>query len=130
MSTTAPSTTAAITPPLVVPPQSEEWRSDVLRPRMTGRVVFVTGGTRAIGVAISRSFAAQGAIVAAGYGRDTEHANAFLGLMKAHSATGSIHQGNVGSSEHCRRTIQEVIDTHGRLDVLLNNAGRALDALA
>ena len=127
MSTTAPSSTAAITPPLVVPPQSEEWPSDLLRPRMTGRVVFVTGGTRGIGAAISRSFAAQGAIVAAGYGKNVEHANAFLEQLKAHDAKGSIHQGNVGSSDDCRRTIQEVIDTHGRLDVLVNNAGITID---
>jgi NAD(P)-dependent dehydrogenase (short-subunit alcohol dehydrogenase family) len=33
----------------------------------------------------------------------------------------------VGSSEDCRRTIAEVIDQHGRLDVLVNNAGITID---
>jgi NAD(P)-dependent dehydrogenase (short-subunit alcohol dehydrogenase family) len=131
MRTTAPSTAApTITPPVVVPPQTEEWPSDLLRPRMTDRVVFVTGGTRGIGVAISRSFAAQGAIVAAGYGQNVEPANAFLEQLKARAAKGSIHQGNVGSSDDCRRTIHEVIDTHGRLDVLVNNAGITIDKTA
>jgi acetoacetyl-CoA reductase/3-oxoacyl-[acyl-carrier protein] reductase len=118
---------STFTPPLVVPPQTADWPSDLSRPRMAGRVVFVTGGTRGIGVAISRSLAAQGATVAAGYGRDTAHANAFLEQLKAHDAKGSIHQGNVGSSEDCRRTIAEVIDTHGRLDILVNNAGITID---
>ena len=41
--------------------------------------------------------------------------------------TASIHQGNVGSSEDCRRTVNEVIEQHGRLDVLVNNAGITID---
>jgi acetoacetyl-CoA reductase/3-oxoacyl-[acyl-carrier protein] reductase len=97
------------------------------RPRMHGRVVFVTGGTRGIGAAISRSFAEQRAIVAAGYGRDAEHAQALLDELRAGGATASIHRGNVGSAEDCRRTIAEVIENHGRLDVLVNNAGITID---
>jgi acetoacetyl-CoA reductase/3-oxoacyl-[acyl-carrier protein] reductase len=38
-----------------------------------------------------------------------------------------VHQGNVGSAEDCRRTVAEVIDRYGRLDVLVNNAGITID---
>ena len=57
-------------------PSSE---SMVRRPRMNGRVAFVTGGTRGIGAAICHSLAEQGADVAAGYSRDRETAEAFVG---------------------------------------------------
>jgi NAD(P)-dependent dehydrogenase (short-subunit alcohol dehydrogenase family) len=94
---------------------------------MGGHVVFVTGGTRGIGAAISRSFAAQGAIVAAGYSRDREHAERLLAQLREHGVDASIHQGNVGSAADCRRTIASVIDAHGRIDVLVNNAGITVD---
>ena len=97
------------------------------RPRMHGRVVFVTGGTRGIGGAISRSFGSHGAVVAAGYGRDTEHANKFLAELAQDDVPASIHQGNIGSADDCRRTVAEVIEQHGRLDVLVNNAGITID---
>jgi acetoacetyl-CoA reductase/3-oxoacyl-[acyl-carrier protein] reductase len=97
---------------------------------MKDHVVFVTGGTRGIGAAISRSFAEQGAAVAAGYGRNEAHARTLLEELRDHGAAASIHQGNVGSSEDCRRTIAEVIEQHGRLDVLVNNAGITIDKTA
>jgi NAD(P)-dependent dehydrogenase (short-subunit alcohol dehydrogenase family) len=46
-----------------------------------GRVAFVTGGTRGIGGAICNSLAEQGADVAAGYSRDRETAEAFIGKL-------------------------------------------------
>ncbi len=109
------------------PPETGSFPGRHRRPRMHGRVVFVTGGTRGIGAAISRSFAEQNAIVAAGYGRDAEHANALLEELREGGTTASVHQGNVGSAEDCRRTIAEVIERHGRLDVLVNNAGITID---
>ena len=114
-------------PPTVLTPEAESFPADHRRPRMTGRVVFVTGGTRGIGAAISRSFAEQDAIVAAGYGRNAEHANKLLSQLRDHGVKASIHQGNVGSAEDCRRTIAEVLEAHGRLDVLVNNAGITID---
>src|SRR5690349_11696109 len=121
MSGTAPA------PPTTLPPETQEFPADHRRPRMTGRVVFVTGGTRGIGAAISRSFAEQGAVVACGYSRDTEHANKLLAQLRDHGVQATVHQGNVGSADDCRRTISEVLEAHGRLDVLVNNAGITID---
>ncbi len=120
-----PATT--VTPPVALTPEAEAFPADHRRPRMHGRVVFVTGGTRGIGAAISRSFAEQGAIVAAGYSRDSEHAAGLLQQLEQHGVRASIHQGNIGSSEDCRRTISEVTEQHGRMDILVNNAGITID---
>jgi NAD(P)-dependent dehydrogenase (short-subunit alcohol dehydrogenase family) len=127
MSTQTDAATTESGPKDTVGPSDRPFGSGLHRPRMTGRVVFVTGGTRGIGAAITRSFAEQGAVVAAGYGRDAEHAQEMLRELGEHGVTASIHQGNVGSAEDCRRTIGEVIDRHGRLDVLVNNAGITID---
>jgi NAD(P)-dependent dehydrogenase (short-subunit alcohol dehydrogenase family) len=106
---------------------TEEFPADRRRPRMQGRVVFVTGGTRGIGAAICRSFAEQGAIVAAGYSRDAERAKGLQTELEEHGVKATLHQGNVGSADDCRRTVGEVLEAHGRLDVLVNNAGITSD---
>src|SRR3954471_10338100 len=79
--------------------------------KLRGRVAFVTGGTRGIGAAISKSLVSQGATVAAGYGRNTEQAQKFLTEVSStmHGAEVSVHQGDVSSGDDCRRTIGEVI---------------------
>ena len=91
---------------------------------MDGQVVLVTGGTRGIGLAISERMLAAGAKVAAAYVRDTEAAKRFA---ERHGDSVSLHQGNVGSNEDCERVVNEVISEHGRLDVLVNNAGITAD---
>ena len=101
--------------------------ADHRRARLHGHVAFVTGGTRGIGAAISRSFAEQGAIVAAGYSRDAERATELRDQLRDNGVDATIHQGNIGSAEDCRRTVAEVIEAHGRLDILINNAGITID---
>ena len=95
--------------------------------KLTGRVAFVTGGTRGIGAAICRSLAAQGAAVAAGYSRRRDNAERFRDGLKELGVSASIHHGNVGSAADCARTVAEVIEQHGRLDILVNNAGITAD---
>jgi NAD(P)-dependent dehydrogenase (short-subunit alcohol dehydrogenase family) len=93
------------------------------------RVALVTGGTRGIGAAISRRLAADGAHVAAGYWRDHESAQKFLATITSDypASQASLHNGNIGSSEDCRRVVREVIEQYGRLDILVNNAGITID---
>src|SRR5215210_6835794 len=93
---------------------------------LEGHVALVTGGTRGIGAAISRTLAAAGASIAAGYSRDQEAAERLCRDL-GDGVEASVHQGNIGSPEDCRRTIKEVIERHGRLDILVNNAGITSD---
>jgi 3-oxoacyl-[acyl-carrier protein] reductase len=95
--------------------------------KLADRVALVTGGNRGIGAAICRSLASQGASVAAGYGRNKDQAEAFLNEILDLGVEGSVHQGNVGSAEDCRRVVDEVIKRHGHLDILVNNAGITID---
>lgn len=97
--------------------------------KMQGRVALVTGGTRGIGAAISRSLADQGAEVAMGYGRDHDRAQEFLAEMSESFPEGkfSVHPGNVATAEDCRKVIADTIEQHGKLDILVNNAGITRD---
>jgi 3-oxoacyl-[acyl-carrier protein] reductase len=96
--------------------------------KLDGRVAFVTGGTRGIGAAISRSLAGQGATVAAGYSKNGKRAVELQAELADLGTKTSVHQGNISSADDCRRTVNEVIEEHGRLDILVNNAGITSDA--
>jgi acetoacetyl-CoA reductase/3-oxoacyl-[acyl-carrier protein] reductase len=94
---------------------------------LKGRVALVTGGTRGIGAAITRSLAAHGATVAASFGNNRERAEQLRTELELYGLPLTVHQGDIASAEECRRTVQEVIDQHGRLDILVNNAGITSD---
>ena len=97
--------------------------------KLLGKVAFVTGGTRGIGAAICRSMASQGADVAAGFSGNQEAAERFAQEFSETfpDRTVSVHKGDIGSADDCRRCVAEVIEQHGRLDVLVNNAGITVD---
>jgi acetoacetyl-CoA reductase len=92
-----------------------------------GKVAIVTGGARGIGAAITTALAESGAHVAAGYSRDEEAAKKIRKDLTERGHSVSIHQGNVGEPDDCKRTVQDVLAAYGRVDFLINNAGVTVD---
>jgi len=104
--------------------------TQTLERNLTGRVAFVTGGTRGIGAAISRTLADHGAAIAVGYAGNVAAAEAFAKDFRSTHDDGvklTTHQGDIRSGDYCRRAIAEIIAEHGRLDILVNNAGITID---
>jgi acetoacetyl-CoA reductase len=92
---------------------------------MNGQVALVTGGIRGIGLAICQRLMDRGVTIAAGYSSNTDAAQQFADKYADHGV--SIHQGNIGSNQDCERVIGEVLEQHGHLDILINNAGITVD---
>jgi acetoacetyl-CoA reductase len=91
------------------------------------RVAIVTGGARGIGAAITTTLARAGYHVAAGYSTNQAAANELAGKLTSEGLFLTVHKGNVGQPEDCRRVIDEVLSQHGRVDILVNNAGVTVD---
>ena len=90
---------------------------------LEGKVALVTGGCRGIGAAITENLAAAGAHVAAGYNHGEEAARALAGAQATLGRSVSVHQGNVAEPTRASGSSRRVLDQHGRVDFLVNNAG-------
>ena len=86
------------------------------------RIALVTGGTRGIGAEISRSLQAAGRTVVASYAGNDEAARAFA----AESGIATM-RFDVGDYAACEAALAEVAATHGRVEILVNNAGITRD---
>jgi acetoacetyl-CoA reductase/3-oxoacyl-[acyl-carrier protein] reductase len=87
------------------------------------RVALVTGGTRGIGRAITHRLSSSGVTVAAVYAHDVAAAQAVSDEAERCGAKVTLHQADLGEPTSCQRLVAEVLDRHGRLDYLVNNAG-------
>ncbi|HEX8433728.1 3-oxoacyl-[acyl-carrier-protein] reductase [Archangium sp.] len=93
------------------------------------KVVLVTGGSRGIGRSIAVAFARQGATVVISYAGNEAAAQETLGLIQSAGGKGEAVRFDVSDSTACAGAVDNVVKTHGRLDVLVNNAGVAVDGL-
>lgn len=87
------------------------------------KVVIVTGGAKGIGEAIVRECAAEGALPVI-VGRDAEAGrNLKSDLEKSGSRCGLITV-ELSTPESCEQSVAQTVKEFGRLDALVNNAGR------
>jgi 3-oxoacyl-[acyl-carrier protein] reductase len=91
---------------------------------------LVTGGSRGIGAATARALAEQGWPVAVGYRSGADAAEGVVREIEAAGGSAVAVAGDVAEPETIERIFGELEERHGRVLVLVNNAGVRADGLS
>jgi L-fucose dehydrogenase len=91
--------------------------------QLKGKVVVVTGGGKGIGAAIVRGCAAERAIPVI-LDRDQDASEQLQGEIQGSGGTCGLVTIDLESHESCSISVDETLKRFGRIDALVNNAGR------
>jgi len=95
-----------------------------------GKTALVTGASRGIGRAIAVALARGGASVALNYaGNEAAAAEALKLVQEAGAPKAKLYRFDVADPAACAKAVEAVVADLGSLDVLVNNAGIAIDQL-
>lgn len=94
---------------------------------LQGRVALVTGGSRGIGLSCCCELARRGATVIVNYVSDSAAADRAVDSLRDHGAECHSFQADVSDSAAVNRMIRWIKTEFGRLDVMVSNAGTAMD---
>ncbi|MGH7742051.1 MAG: 3-oxoacyl-[acyl-carrier-protein] reductase [Candidatus Eiseniibacteriota bacterium] len=99
---------------------------------LTGQVAFVTGGATGIGLAVTRALMRRGARVAI-FARNVERARSAAREASAAAGAGAteaaVFAADVANTESVDRAFGEALESLGRVDALVNNAGLTRDGV-
>jgi NAD(P)-dependent dehydrogenase (short-subunit alcohol dehydrogenase family) len=96
-----------------------------LRGTVAGKVVLVTGGSSGIGLAAAHKFAEAGAITII-CGRDQDKLDEACKEAKAKGYAFVAYPADIADMADCDRFVALLIQNHGGVDFLINNAGRSI----
>jgi len=91
--------------------------------QLKDKVVIVTGGAKGIGAAIVHACAAEGAIPVI-VGRDAEAAKQLQSELQSRGTACGVITVELGTAESCSQSVEQTLKSFGRIDALVNNAGR------
>jgi 3-oxoacyl-[acyl-carrier protein] reductase len=95
--------------------------------RLIGKVSLITGAAQGIGLATAKKFAQEGATVVI-CDVKAEAVNAAVAQCQALGAQAEGHTMDVTQRDQVDAVVAAVLARHGRIDVLVNNAGITQDA--
>jgi 3-oxoacyl-[acyl-carrier protein] reductase len=95
---------------------------------LTGKVALVTGASRGIGKAIALALGKSGAKVAC-IARNEGKLKETAAEIAGGGGTATVHLCDVVDSAAVQATVDAVVETQGRLDIVVNNAGITKDTL-
>jgi NAD(P)-dependent dehydrogenase (short-subunit alcohol dehydrogenase family) len=90
--------------------------------RLDGRVAIVTGASSGLGVAFARGLAEAGADVVLG-ARRLERLEETAGIVRAAGREALAVTTDISDPAQCQALVDAAMETFGRVDVLVNNAG-------
>lgn len=90
--------------------------------KLQNKVIIVTGGSSGIGEGIVHTLAQEGAIPFV-VDKDTKNTNKVVQFVKERGGTVGYALADLTDPAQCEKAIKKVIDTFGRIDGLVNNAG-------
>jgi len=90
--------------------------------KLDNRVAIVTGASSGMGKEIARLFAEEGASVVA-VARHKEKLQGAIAEITAKGGRAIAVAGDVSREEDIRNVLKAALDTYGRLDIVINNAG-------
>lgn len=89
---------------------------------LTGKVALVTGGNGGIGLGMAQGLCAAGAHVIV-CGRDANKSASAVSALSEDVGSASSIEADVTKEDEVARLVDAVLAAHGRLDILINNAG-------
>jgi NAD(P)-dependent dehydrogenase (short-subunit alcohol dehydrogenase family) len=90
--------------------------------RLDGKVALVTGAARGLGLAIAQRLSEAGAALALA-DIDVENGKRVVNALAERDDRCTFHQCDVAQYEHLKQLVEAVLERHGKIDVLVNNAG-------
>jgi len=96
-----------------------------LKGTVAGKVVLVTGGSSGIGLAAAHKFADAGATTII-CGRDQDKLDEACAEAKAKGYAFIAYPADIADMTDCDRFVKLLIENHGGVDFLINNAGRSI----